>query len=85
MGSWYYPCNLENTLRRKKNSNVVVRSVHVVQQSVPDPDLEVRGEGLGGWGGLGGGGSGRSSRPLDKRGSPVSKKIFFGPSGLSLV
>ena len=25
--------------------------MHVVQKSVPDPDLEVRGEGLGGWGG----------------------------------
>ena len=48
---WYYPCNLENTLRRNKNSNVVVRSVHVVQKSVPDPDLEIRGEG---WGGVGG-------------------------------
>ena len=48
--------------------------MHVVQQSVPDPDVEVRGEG---WGGGGGGErSGRSSRPLDKRGSPVSKKIF---------
>ena len=58
--------------------------MHVVQKSVPDPDVEVRGEGWGGEGGEGGG-SGRSSRPLDKRGSPVSKKIFFGPSGLSLV
>ena len=46
--------------------------MHVVQKSVLDPDLEVRGEG---WG-RGGGGSGRSSRSLDKRGSVVSKKIF---------
>lgn len=28
--------------------------MHVVQKSVPDPYLEVRGEGLGGWGGGGG-------------------------------
>ena len=41
--------------------------------AVQDPDLEIRGE--GGW----------SSRPLDKGGDPVSKKLFFGPSGLSLV
>ena len=33
--------------------------MHVVQQSVPDPYLEVRGEGLGGWGGGGGGGEER--------------------------
>ena len=39
--------------------------------AVPDSDLEIR----GGW----------SSRPLDKGGDPVSKKLFFGPSGLSLV
>ena len=50
--------------------------MHVVQKSVPDPDIEVRGEGWGEVGGWGGGRSGRSSRPLDKRGSLVSKKIF---------
>ena len=37
--------------------------------TVPDPDLEIRG-----WGGE----SMQSSRPLEK-GGPVSKKIFFGP------
>ena len=42
--------------------------------TVVDPDLQVRG---------GGGGGGGHPDPL-KRGSPVSKKIFFGPSGLSL-
>ena len=41
-----------------------------------DPDLEIRGE--GGWG------SGHPE-PLDKGGGGVSKKIFFGPSGLSFV
>ena len=43
-----------------------------------DPDLEIRGEGE--WG------SGHPE-PLDKGGGGggVSKKIFFGPSGLSFV
>ena len=31
----------------------------------------------------GGGGGGQLSRPLVKGGRPVSKKFFFGPSGLS--
>ena len=42
--------------------------------TVPDPDFEIRGG--GGW----------SSRLLDKgRGDWSRKKIFPGPSGLSLV
>ena len=51
--------------------------MHVVQKSVPDPDLEIRGEG---WGG-GGRGSGRSTRPLDKLGEPRLQKDFFPPFG----
>ena len=48
--------------------------------TVPDPDFEIRG-----WGGGGGGGV-RPSRPFDKgREGLVSQKIFFGPSGLSLL
>ena len=39
--------------------------------SVPDPNLEIRGGGIG-----------RSSRPLDKGGGAVFQKFFFGPSGL---
>ena len=38
--------------------------------AVPDPDLEIRGPVI---------------QTLRKRGGAVSKKIFFGPSGLSLV
>ena len=41
--------------------------------TVPDPNLEIGGEG-----------GGRSSRPLDK-GRPGLQKNFFRPSGLSLV
>ena len=40
--------------------------------SVPDPYLEIC------WVG------GPSSRPLNRGGGPVSKKLFFGPSGFSL-
>ena len=40
--------------------------------TLADPDLQIR---------VGGGG--QSSRPLVKGGRPVSKKFFFGPSGLS--
>ena len=39
--------------------------------AVSDLDLEIKG--------------GRSSRPLDKGGGDGHQKIFFGPSGLSLV
>ena len=38
--------------------------------AVPDPDLEIRGGGVGGAG---------HPDPL------IKKKIFFGPSGLSLI
>ena len=41
--------------------------------TLADPGLHIR---------VGGGG-GQSSRPLVKGGRPVSKKFFFGPSGLS--
>ena len=46
--------------------------------AVPDPDLEIRGEG---------GGEGRSSRPFDKRGGGEGglQKKFFGLSEFSLV
>ena len=53
---------------------VVVAVVIVVSVvSVANPDLHIRGRG-----------GGRSSRPWGKEGA-VSKKIFFGPSGLILV
>ena len=45
-----------------------------------DTDLEIRGARSGG----GGGGKGGHPDPYIRVG-PVSKKSFFGPSGLSLV
>ena len=49
-----------------------------VLSSVPDPDLEIRGRGEGG----GGGGGGHPDPEL--RWGAVSR-IFFGPSGHSMV
>ena len=49
-----------------------------------DPDLEIRGARSGGGGGLGLGKGGHPDPYIRERG-PVSKKSFFGPSGLSLV
>ena len=46
--------------------------VWFLYSTVPDPDLEIRG--VGG-----------SSRPLERGRGPVPKKLFFGPSGLSLA
>ena len=64
---------------------IVVKTIHLDTMprisrwiAVPDPDLEIRG---GGWGW----GWGRSSRPLDKRGTRSTKKIFWGLSVLRLV
>ena len=44
--------------------------------AVADPDLQIRG---------GGGGEGGRSPDNEIRGSPVSTKNFFIPSGLSLI
>ena len=65
----------------------------MMHYAVADPDLLIRGGG-GGGGGVGrppkrggGGGGGRGSHSDPKIGGrgAVSKKYFFGPSGLSLV
>ena len=54
-----------------KKYGINVNQILRASYAVPDPDLEMRG-------GV------RSSRPLEK-GGPVSKKSFFGTSGLILV